>query len=115
MPTHDHDTADLHGRVRTALGAEHWKLVLELLEAVEKRWADNLASDSWALIDGIAAHFPGQAPAIRAVGTHLWETGDLDSDCGVTRPEGRPLGGSAASAPCPSTAARPPDRPPLHL
>jgi hypothetical protein len=71
------------------------------IDAIETRLRDELRPEQYALhervetlrneqelaligrlIDAVAAHFPGLAPAILAVHAHAWETGDLWS-CGL--------------------------------
>ena len=94
MPTpEEHDTTGatdhgrrhpggLHDRVRAAVGEEHWPAVFELLNAKDQAWGEEIDLEVYAMIDGIAAHFPAFGPAIRAVGRHIYETGSPE-DCGL--------------------------------
>ena len=91
------DALDLHNRVRATVGETHWPLVFDLLERNEADWSKNLTHDVYAMIEGIAGHFPGLAPAIRAVGQHIYETGDLPRACGVARDDDDP---SPETPPC---------------
>lgn len=83
---------DLESRIRAALPASERHLVDKLDNALGE--ARGLEHDDWRdrFVDGLAGHFPGVGPAIRAVAVHLDEIcGFLDVDnpragpCGVVR------------------------------
>jgi hypothetical protein len=74
----------LQDRVRRELSDEQLKLVLQLRFAEEK--LINSKRDDWEnqLLEVLARHFPGFAPAVRAVAAHIHATGGgTDPECGL--------------------------------
>jgi hypothetical protein len=59
-------------QLRKELSPEHY----ELVERIGHLMNDLELRTIGRLVDGIAAHLPGPAPAILAVHAHVWETGD---------------------------------------
>jgi hypothetical protein len=76
MPaSNDQDSTDLHDRVRAALCADQWQLVVELLDQANGDWAKSLDREAGCLIDHIARAFPDREDGIRAVGRAFGESG----------------------------------------
>ena len=73
---------ETYTRLHSLVGPESWELVLRLLDLTEETGEDAGNSAVVAMIHDLAQHFPGLAPAIRAVGRHIVETGRPE-DCGV--------------------------------
>jgi hypothetical protein len=68
----------LEDRLRAELGPEYSALVEQLSHAHHRHHA--LATGE--LMDQVAAHFPGIAPALLAVYRHAWESGRYE-ECGL--------------------------------
>jgi hypothetical protein len=84
---------ELYPRLREALSAEQWELASRMIGLAQQATAEAEHEELLAMVDGIARHFPGQAPAIRAVARHLFDAA-APRDCGVLGdelgPDGRP-------------------------
>jgi uncharacterized protein YllA (UPF0747 family) len=75
---------ELERRLRRDLSPAQLALVMQLKDAVADATGDE--RDEWVdrLVEGIARHFPGFGPAIRAVAQHLVESDTGASDrCGL--------------------------------
>ncbi len=75
---------EIERRLRRELTPQQFGLVLQLETAVGDATADE--RDEWIdrLVEGIARHFPGYAPAIRVVAQHLAESDAGAADrCGL--------------------------------
>ena len=72
----------LYTEAREALDAGQWDLVSRMISVAEQATADVEHDELWSLVDGVARHFPGQAPAIRATARHIFDAGDPEA-CGV--------------------------------
>ena len=85
----------LYAEARESLDARQWDVVGRMIGAAEQATVGVEHDELWALVDGLARHFPGQAPAIRGVARHVFDAASPE-DCGVLggdlSPEGRPGG-----------------------
>jgi hypothetical protein len=86
---------ELYPRLLEALSPEQWGLVSRAIVLAQQAESDKENDELWALVDGVARHFPGFGPAIRATARHIFEAG-APEDCGVLgdalSPDGRPGG-----------------------
>ena len=77
---------DIDRRLWLELTPEQYQLVRELIRMEVDAPVPGLDDEAERVVEGLARHFPGFGPAIRAVGQHLieqgaiYEDGDL-SDC----------------------------------
>ena len=81
--------AGLYERLRGVLGPEPWAQLKELLRQAEQAAADLETEAIYSTADGIARHFPGLGPAIRAVAQHTLEASSR-RDCGAQWDEAIP-------------------------
>ena len=83
----------LYAEAREARDARQWELVSRMIAQAERATADVEHDELWALVDGIARHFPAFGPAIHATARHLFDAAS-PRDCGVLGDElgsdGRP-------------------------
>lgn len=103
---HDFSTGstaeDIDRRLWLELTPEQYALVRELVRLESETPIDGLLAETDRLVEALAAHFPGLAPAIRAVAQHvidrgaIYEDGPLEACCG---------GDAATTAPGSETAA----------
>ena len=75
---------ELYATLQETLDLEQRGLLRKMIELAEQATVDEEHEAKWALVDGIARHFPAFAPAIRAVAHHVFEFSG-PSDCGVDR------------------------------
>ncbi len=76
----------LHDELKAALKPELWSLVFTYGERCRE---DELVGETnmmWAMVEGLAAHLPGQAPMLRCLAQHVLESDFGHSDgCGLVR------------------------------
>ena len=74
----------LHDELKAALKPELWSLVFAYGERCRD---DELVGETnmmWAMVEGLAAHLPGQAPMLRCLAQHILAADFGHSDgCGV--------------------------------
>jgi len=74
----------LHDELKAALKPELWSLVFMYAERCRD---DELVGETnmmWAMVEGLAAHLPGQAPMLRCLAQHVLEADFGHSDgCGL--------------------------------
>jgi hypothetical protein len=81
----------LESQVRAALRPDQWHLVELLVEARGEVESNRSVQTQYAMAEGIAHHLPGLAPAIVALGDHVWENRtEMDDSCGLVDREGFP-------------------------
>ena len=77
----------LHDELKAALKLELWSLVFTYGEQCRE---DELVGETnmmWAMVEGLAAHLPGQAPMLRCLAQHVLEADFGHSDgCGLMTP-----------------------------
>ena len=77
----------LHDELKAALKPELWSLVFMYAERCRE---DELVGETnmmWAMVEGLAAHLPGQAPMLRCLAQHVLEADFGHSDgCGLMMP-----------------------------
>ena len=66
---------DIDRRLWLELTPAQYRLVRQLIQLETDGPIDGLLDETERLIEGLAAHFPGMAPAIRAVARHVIEAG----------------------------------------
>ena len=66
---------DIDRRLWLELTPEQYRLVRELIQLESDAPIHGLLDESERLVEGLASHFPGLGPAIRAVARHLIEDG----------------------------------------
>ena len=72
--------ADIDRRLWLELTAEQYGLVRELIRLEADAPIVGLLDESARLIDGLQAHLPGLAPAIRIIAEHLIDSGVIYED-----------------------------------
>ena len=74
----------LHDRLKAQLAPELWRLVYQYGEAKERAREDREYDEVYLMVEMIAAHFPGLAPAIRCMVQHGWDSDyGRGAECGV--------------------------------
>lgn len=81
---------DIDRRLWLELTPEQYGLVRELVRLESDKPIVGLLDETDRLIEGLAAHFPGLAPAIKLVAEHL-------IDSGVIYEDGPPIGACCES------------------
>jgi len=71
---------DIDRRLWLELTAEQYRLVRELVRLESDKPIIGLLDETDRLIEGLEAHFPGLAPAIRLVSEHLIDSGVIYED-----------------------------------
>ena len=66
---------DIDRRLWLELTPEQYRLVRQLIQLESDAPIDGLLDETERLVEGLASHFPGLAPAIRAVARHVVEDG----------------------------------------
>lgn len=74
---------DIDRRLWLELTPELYQLVRELIRLEVDAPVPGLDDEAERLIEGLACHFPGFGPAIRAVAQHLIERGEIYEDGGA--------------------------------
>jgi hypothetical protein len=77
--------ADIDRRLWLELTPEQYGLVRELIRLEADAPIVGLLDETERVVDGLAAHFPRMAPAIRAVAQYLIESGDIYEDGATAR------------------------------
>jgi hypothetical protein len=78
---------DIDRRLWLELTAEQYGLVRELIRLEADAPIEGLLDESDRLIEGLANHFPGMGPAIRAVARHIIDDGvEPGQPCSCDRP-----------------------------
>ena len=71
---------DIDRRLWLELTPEQYGLVRELVRLESDKPIVGLLDETDRLIEGLAAHFPGLAPAIKLVAEHLIDSGEIYED-----------------------------------
>ena len=91
---------ELYAQLRDTLDPDAWARVRKMVTLTEQQAGEREYASVWEMVDAIARHFPGFAPAIRAVAQHLIEA-SCSSDCGVRWDERQPAEWLPCAGPVP--------------